>query len=462
SLTKPKCIDVNECEVDGLNDCDKKNGTCVNTVGSFQCKCKKGYREQPPDYTTCKDVDECKEGNNNCDKTNALCVNTPGGYDCQCKPGFFGDGETCQDGSFKCECKPGYTVGEKGCEDINECLSPETNNCSKTTGDVRLKCVNEPGSYSCVCPSGYAQVAKDKCTDIDECKQSPSVCPNFEPDTCINTNGSFTCGCKSGYAKPKNCEDPKKCACVDIDECLVGTKVNGKFKPACGPNAKCQNTLGAHKCECSEGYSGDAYNEGCKISDACKAKNPCDKDTQDCVSAGDKAVCACKKGYLPTNNDKCQKNPCLKDRGGCGKGAVCVPVKVEENIQPVCKCKPGQQLDDQKNCEAVDQCQCKTPVPIGTPCHSKVRCNADKMLCVNLGTSANCTCQRGFKLSKDGKSCDNIDECKEGVEANPKNVACDPQAKCIDAIGSFECDCPRGQRENHEHKCVPDVDCTKE
>jgi hypothetical protein len=37
-----------------------------------------------------------------------------------------------------------------GCKDINECESPETNNC-----DVNGRCVNIPGDYFCVCNSGY-------------------------------------------------------------------------------------------------------------------------------------------------------------------------------------------------------------------------------------------------------------------------------------------------------------------
>jgi len=40
------------------------------------------------------DVDECKVNNGGCCK-NAKCVNTKGSYYCKCKRGYVGDGYTC-------------------------------------------------------------------------------------------------------------------------------------------------------------------------------------------------------------------------------------------------------------------------------------------------------------------------------------------------------------------------------
>jgi len=49
------------CSVEDIDECKcKKNGgcaekaKCVNTVGSFYCKCKKGYCGDP--YTSCKKI----------------------------------------------------------------------------------------------------------------------------------------------------------------------------------------------------------------------------------------------------------------------------------------------------------------------------------------------------------------------------------------------------------------------
>lgn len=41
------------------------------------------------------DINECGNGPNSCHK-NSKCINTPGSYVCRCIQGFFGDGHTCK------------------------------------------------------------------------------------------------------------------------------------------------------------------------------------------------------------------------------------------------------------------------------------------------------------------------------------------------------------------------------
>ncbi|XP_039260161.2 mucin-like protein [Styela clava] len=78
-----RCEDVNECDA-GTHTCDRQNGFCLNTDGSFKCQCNKGFKG---DGHVCEDVDECNDGTNQCDE-NAICYNKPGGYNCVCKDGF--------------------------------------------------------------------------------------------------------------------------------------------------------------------------------------------------------------------------------------------------------------------------------------------------------------------------------------------------------------------------------------
>lgn len=86
--------DVNECL---LNPC-MNNGTCINTDGSFICRC-------PPGWTgpTCsEDVNECPmflcKNGASC-QNGAECVNTPGSYKCICPPGWTGT--NCEIGMCK-------------------------------------------------------------------------------------------------------------------------------------------------------------------------------------------------------------------------------------------------------------------------------------------------------------------------------------------------------------------------
>ena len=57
-------------------------------------------------------------------------------------------------------------------------------------------CINEDGSYSCSCDSGYRLTSDGHgCEDIDECEEDRSGCSQ----TCTNTNGSYTCSCDAGF-----------------------------------------------------------------------------------------------------------------------------------------------------------------------------------------------------------------------------------------------------------------------
>ncbi|XP_041699689.1 epidermal growth factor-like protein 6 isoform X1 [Coregonus clupeaformis] len=106
------CVDIDEC-VTGKNLCPY-NRQCVNTFGSYYCKCQNGY-----DLTyvngkyDCVDNEECATNTHRCSH-HAVCLNTQGSYKCKCKQGFRGSG-------FECSVKPFYQSswdqGENGSAD---------------------------------------------------------------------------------------------------------------------------------------------------------------------------------------------------------------------------------------------------------------------------------------------------------------------------------------------------------
>merc|ERR1712212_689369 len=120
SSTQFQCIDINECDDPTLNTCEF---ICRNTNGGFKCDCHPGY-EMNQEEGTCDDINECELGYERCQHE---CLNT--------------------DGSWTCVCPEGYVYQDFRCQDVNECLERETNEC-----DDDQKCLNTFGGYQCLDP----------------------------------------------------------------------------------------------------------------------------------------------------------------------------------------------------------------------------------------------------------------------------------------------------------------------
>ncbi|XP_051000877.1 fibulin-7 [Acomys russatus] len=147
------------------------------------------------------------------------CVEDHKHYRCICPPGTTGnhcqhqtqtaapEGGVIRDLTFshpvhcvqvdwvlQCSCEVGFEMKGTGgsnstCQDVNEC---EVYGRERWPRLCRHACVNTPGSYLCICPSGYRLMADGKnCEDIDECAGGQHKCPR--ETTCINTRGGFQC-----------------------------------------------------------------------------------------------------------------------------------------------------------------------------------------------------------------------------------------------------------------------------
>ncbi|KAF5288361.1 hypothetical protein FQA39_LY15451 [Lamprigera yunnana] len=207
------CEDINEC-ARGTHKC-KNSQICKNGPGYYICQCPPGHKLNADNE--CEDINECDFYRERICSHNAQCINVIGSYECKCKEGFRTNGHICEDidecaevsglchqncvnlwGSYRCSCNRGFTlsIDNRTCTDINECEKFKDKYLCVGT------CQNTPGSYSCRCPEGYRLGSDGRtCQDIDECQHN--ICRNVD-DICINTRGSYKCHtitCPPNYIK---------------------------------------------------------------------------------------------------------------------------------------------------------------------------------------------------------------------------------------------------------------------
>ncbi|KAG8537275.1 hypothetical protein GDO81_024793, partial [Engystomops pustulosus] len=163
--------DVDECAA--LDSPCGPNANCTNTIGSFTCRCLRGFLKGP---SGCEDVDECHvaeiTGLQAC-PPHSTCHNTLGSFSCSCDQGFV------------------FGLDGKHCVDVDECAFEDR--CRRELGNL---CVNTEGSYRCHCGAGF-QESGLSCTDVDECEKSPDICSGI--GVCENVVGSYRCGCRAGF-----------------------------------------------------------------------------------------------------------------------------------------------------------------------------------------------------------------------------------------------------------------------
>lgn len=84
--------------------------------------------------------------------------------------------------------------------------------------------------------------------------------------------------------------------CNDIDECLN--------PHACGSGASCTNLEGGYRCDCPEGFAGDARSPtGCVDFDEC-ARSPCGRDAH-CINTDGSFRCLCPEGRAGNPMESC-------------------------------------------------------------------------------------------------------------------------------------------------------------
>ncbi|XP_013368278.1 PREDICTED: matrilin-2 [Chinchilla lanigera] len=383
---------------------------CINTPGSYVCRCKQGYILNA-DQETCRIQDLCALEDHACEQ---LCVNVPGSFVCQCYSGYSlaEDGKRCvavdycgsedhgcehtcinADGSYSCKCHEGFTLNpdKKTCTKIDFCAS-RNHGCQH-------ECVNTDESYSCRCLKGFMlNPDKKTCRRINYCALNKPGCEH----ECVNTEEGYYCRCRRGYSL-----DPNGRTCSRVDHCAQDH----------GCEQLCLNTEESFVCQCSEGFLINEDLKTCSRADYCLLSDPgCEYA---CVNTDRSFACQCPEGHVLRSDGKtCAKlDPCAAGDHGCEHSCI----SNEDSF--VCRCFEGFVLrDDGKTCRRKDFCQ-----DVAHGC---------EQVCVSGDTSYTCKCLEGFWLAEDGKRCRRKDACAS------RSHGC--EHICVSKGNSYVCKCSQG------------------
>ncbi|XP_033105528.1 hemicentin-1-like isoform X2 [Anneissia japonica] len=158
-----------------------------------------------------------------------------------------------------------------------------------------------------------------------------------------------------------------------------------------------------------------------------------------CVNTLGSHYCSCHPGFqLSANRRSCSDiNECAINNGGCANGTQCH--NTFGSYRCLVQCGRGLRIsEDGTTCVDVDECVE----------YRRGRCHHE---CHNTYGSYECTCRTGFEL-QNSRQCRDIDECR-------RSDVCSSTENCRNNYGSFTCFCKPGYQRNERRVCEDIDEC---
>uniref|UniRef100_A0A3B4YZT7 Fibulin-7-like n=1 Tax=Stegastes partitus TaxID=144197 RepID=A0A3B4YZT7_9TELE len=213
--------------------------------------------------------------------------------------------------------------------------------------------------------------------------------------------------------------------CPKLDAPLNGRKlgkshgVGHEVHFLCDPGYE---LVGAESRVCQESLTWSGQQPACRDINEC-ASSPCTNGGT-CVDELNQFSCICAKGWAGVT---CQTTAAASTLPAATAGPFVRPSRCT-TVQGTthCTCEPGYTISgrDSNICTDIDECELFHNGQAGRLClHA----------CVNTAGGYRCSCPAGYNVTRDGRSCKDIDEC-----ATRQNN-CTKDQMCINTYGAFQC-----------------------
>ncbi|KAM6956613.1 latent-transforming growth factor beta-binding protein 1 [Aplochiton taeniatus] len=438
------CQDINECQLQGI--CP--DGDCVNTVGSYRCRCKPGFIPDPTLSSCIPDTPAVQEEKGPCFRlvsTGRQCLHPVSAQLskqlCCCSVGKAW-GPRCDKcpppgtGKFQeiCPGGMGYTVLSKPIRQLDPIDQPIITHQEAVVTAAPFPPEKPVEAYGMLVEEPPALPGEELVLP------GSSSRPVVEPLQPQLSPGVSTVRMEAAQREvvertsppapfeilPSNAgQDIAPTQSAEVDECQINPHI-------CGQGI-CYNTAGGYTCHCDQGYHLDPSQTTCVDVDECLDPSTCANGK--CTNQEGSFSCSCNHGFQLAWGDFCQDVDECQDELLCTRGH-CQNTKGSF----LCSCGPGFRASPAGDqCDDVDEC-----VELGWPCETGGQC-------VNAMGSYHCSCPQGYQQIN-GTSCLDVEECLDDPEL------CSPNGECLNTEGSYQCICETGFAAGPDTHTCEDVD----